>query len=187
MAAPPYVPRSPAEQVRAYRSNPWRPESWLPDRPGDLVDGVDLQPEGEGYGAPGPDQGYMLLLAERFRDELVLAEGESADDALAGAVAVANRRAAIFGRAPIVHDLTIALTAFGFLGEAPPDLVEHRRPLFAEVAHHHHYLERRHLAWLVPEWVLRSTPAQVTEVARRDWRALFEAERSADAPAPPAA
>jgi hypothetical protein len=115
----------------------------------------------------------MLLLAERFEDQLVLAEGEKPEDVLAGAVAVANRRAALFGRAPVVHDLTVALTAFGFLDEAPGDLVAFRGPLFAEVGHHHHYEERRRLAALVPESALRSTPAQVREIVGRGWRHLF--------------
>jgi hypothetical protein len=170
MSAPQYVPRSPDEPVRAYRSNPWRPESWEPDRPGDLS---GPQPSGALFGDPGPDQGYMLLLAQRFEDQLVLAEGEKPEDVLAGAVAVANRRAALFGRAPVVHDLTVALTAFGFLDEAPGDLVAFRGPLFAEVGHHHHYEERRRLAALVPESALRSTPAQVREIVGRGWRHLF--------------
>ena len=72
-----------------------------------------------------------------------------------------------------MHDLTIALTIWGFLGEAPDDLVQLRRPLFEEVWHPHHYAELRQLVDLVPEDSLRLTPAQVTDEHRADWRSLL--------------
>jgi hypothetical protein len=145
----------------------------MADRPADLPHG---QPEGRRFGNQGPDQGYALLLAERFHGKLTLAPGEHERDALAGAVGVALKRASLFGRAPILHDLTIALTIWGFLGEAPDELVALRRKLFEEVAHPHHYPEQRRIADLVPAEVLRQTPAQVAEAARRDWRSLLAAE-----------
>lgn len=184
MAAPEFVPPIPADEVRVYRSNPWRPDGWVPDRPAEL-DG--WQPDEPGFGNPGPDHGYSLLLARRFEDRLVLTEGEKARDVLRGATAIANRRSAIFARGPMVHDLTLALTVFGFLGEAPDDLVELRKPLFAEVDFHLHYQERRRLAAMVPEWVLRRSHHEVAELAARDWRILFSAEAPPAAPAPPAA
>jgi hypothetical protein len=145
----------------------------MADRPADLPTG---QPEGERFGKQGPDQGYALLLAERFHGKLTLTAGEHERDALAGAVAVALKRASSFGRAPILPDLTVALSIWGFLSEAPDELVVLRRKLFEEVAHPHHYAELRHIADLVPEAVLRQTPAQVAEVARRDWRDLLSVE-----------
>lgn len=115
----------------------------------------------------------MLSLARRFEGALTLTDGEHQRDALAGAVAVALKRASLFGRAPVVHDLTVALTIWGFLGEAPAPLVELRRPLFEEVWHPHHYAELRRIVDLVPEASLRLTPAQVTDAHRADHRGLL--------------
>jgi hypothetical protein len=137
------------------------------------------QPRGERLGNQGPDQGYMLSLARRFEGKVTLRPGEHEKDALAGAVGVALKRASLFGRAPVVHDLTVALTIWGFLGEAPDDLVELRMPLFEEVWHPHHYDELRQLVDLVPEAALRLSPAQVAEVHRADWRSLLGAPSTA--------
>ena len=81
----------------------------------------------------------MLSLARRFEGKLTLTPGEHEKDALAGAVGVALKRASIFGRAPVIHDLTVALTIWGFLDDVPRELVELRRHLFEEVSHPHHY------------------------------------------------
>src|SRR5690606_35188820 len=119
MAAPEYVPQPKDDAPRTYESPPWRPESWFADRPADL-DGP--QPYGPRLGYPGPDQGYALKLARRFEGKLVLTPGEDEEDAIIGCVEVANKRASLFGRAPIVHDLTVAFALWGFLSEADPEL-----------------------------------------------------------------
>ena len=170
MAAPEYVPVDRTRPIRAYASPPRRPDPWLATRPGELTLG---QPHGAQLGNQGPDQGYVFSLVRRFEGKLTLTPGEHERDALAGAAAVALKRASLFGRAPVVHDLTVALTIWGFLGEAPPELVAVRKPRFEEVAHPHHYAEQRHVADLVPDTVLRMTPAQVTEAYRSDWRSLL--------------
>ncbi len=115
----------------------------------------------------------MLSLARRFEGKLTLTPGEGDRDALAGAVGVALKRASLFRRAPVIHDLTIALTIWGFLGEAPGELVEQRKHLFEEVSNPHHYGEARRIVDLIPDEVLRMSPAQVTEAHRRDWRSLL--------------
>jgi hypothetical protein len=153
VAAPEYVPVDTTTRPRTYGSPPRRTAPWVADRPGEIV--AAGQPSGPMLGNQGPDIGYALRLAESVRDTLVLAEGEHADDVLAGCVEVATKRASIYGRAPVIHDLTYALTIFGFTSEASDDLVAFRRPLFAEVAHPHHYAERRRIADLVGEDVLR--------------------------------
>jgi hypothetical protein len=173
MAAPEFVPRPKDEKARVYESPPWRNESWTADRPADLRDG---QPLGPGMGYPGPDQGFVLKLARRFEGRVALAEGEREDDVLAGASAIALRRASLYGRGPVIHDLTVALRVFGFLpdgGEAPADLIELRRSRFEGVADAHHYAHLRALVDGVPEWVLRSSPEQVRTLARQDWRATL--------------
>ena len=70
-----------------------------------------------------------------FRDRLHLAPGESADDALAGCFAVGGPPGGSFGRAPVIYDMELAYTVWGYLGDAPPDLVEFRADLFPGAAH----------------------------------------------------
>lgn len=174
MAAPDYVPTPTDDKARVYTSPPRRPDSWCADRPAEL-DG--RQPQGARLGNPGPDQGYALKLAEQFRGKLVLTAGEHEDDALAGCLALAMRRSALFGRAPMIHDITLALNLWGFLAEPASELAAARRDAFAGVASSHHYMERRALVDSVPDEVLRLTPAEVGAlVAAEPARVLAMAE-----------
>jgi hypothetical protein len=172
MAAPDYVPLKPTDAPRAYSSPPRRPESWRAERPGELVEG---QPRSTRLGNQGPDQGYALKLVRLFHDKLHLTEGEHREDAEVGCIGVALKRASIFGRAPVVHDLTIAFTVWGFLDESPAkELVQVRRALFAEVRHPIHYAQQRAIVDAVPESTLRMTPEAVAEGYQRDWRSLLQ-------------
>jgi len=110
-------------------------------------------------GDPGPDAGYALRLARAFHDRLVVGPADSVHDVVAGCVAVAMRRASEFGRGPVVHDLTVAFTLWGFLAPAPADLIDVRSRVFASVAMVHHYVERRALVDSVPDELLRLSPA----------------------------
>ena len=147
------------------------PGSWAPDRPGEIE---GFQPEGPRLGAQGPDQGFALHIAAQLRPKLRLQPGENADDVIQGCLGVALRRASIFSRAPVVHDLTIAFTIWGFYDATPPaELVELRKPLFEGlrlVAHH--YTEALVVADMAPESTLRMTPAQVADAYPADWPAL---------------
>ena len=167
MTQPSYVPITEADQVRpAYRLR--TPSQWRAERVADLR--TPGQPRGQDLGVPGPDQGYALLLAERlFKDRLVLTPGISAVDAIVGAAAVAGARAALFGRAPVAPDVETALVLFGFLGDAPDDLVAWRTPLF-QAASHHYELQRR-IVEAVPEPTLRLTPEQV-HAQLANWRSM---------------
>ena len=140
-------------------------------RPGELH---GPQPHGTRLGSQGPDQGYAFVLAHRFEGRLYLTDGEHEVDAIAGCTGVALKRASIFGRAPVMHDLTVAFTVWGFLREAPDDLVELRKPLLAEVANPHHYPEQRRIVDMVPDEALRQSPQQVAEAHLRDWRSLLD-------------
>jgi hypothetical protein len=155
---PSFVPIVEADQVRpSYRLNV--PRIWTQSRPSE-VRGTS-QPEGRLLGKPGPDQGFALKLARRFEARLVLTEGDSTEDAIAGCTGVAMRRCAHFGRAPAVYDLEFAFTLWGFLGGAPADLVEARSPLFRSAAHH--YLAQRAIADSVQDEALRLTPDAVAD------------------------
>jgi len=153
MTAPSYVPQPAVRSTqRAYSSPRRRLGSWHADRPGEVTEG---QPRGERLGSQGPDQGYALRLAHGFTTQLQLGTGEHTADVIAGCVSVALKRAALFGRAPMVSDLELAFGIFGFLDEVPTgERLDERRSLFAEASHHHHYAEVRRIADQVPEGVL---------------------------------
>ena len=145
----------------------------MAERPGELVD--TGQPRADRLGNQGPDQGYALKLLRQFVGKLRLADGELVEDAQAGCIGVALKRASIFGRAPVVHDLTIAFCVWGFLEDAPAqELVEIRRSMFAEVHNPHHYAEQRAIVDAVPESTLRMAPAAVAEAHRSNWRSLLD-------------
>ncbi|MCU1462759.1 MAG: hypothetical protein JWO37_2834 [Acidimicrobiales bacterium] len=166
MAAPEYVPVALADLPRPTEALP--PDSWRAERPGDLV----FQPRGPRFGTPGPDQGYGLKLAKRFVDQLQLQPGEHADDVVAGGLGVGLKRAAIFGRAPVIHDFELAYGMFGFLDEAPADLVEFRTHLFAGAAHH--YWDQREICDTVPDETLPLSPAAArARVTSGEWRSLL--------------
>jgi hypothetical protein len=129
---------------------------------------------GPQLGRPGPDQGFALHLVRVFEDRLVVRPPESREDAIEGCVGVALARASLFGRAPVVHDLTVAFTIWGFLDEHPPaDLVMHRRRYFEGVANPHHYVALRTLVDAVPDDSLRKTPGEVTRLHGASWRSLL--------------
>jgi hypothetical protein len=171
MAAPKFAPVSPTDDPRSYSSPDHVPKAWTPDRPGE-IDG--FQPSGARLGYQGPDQGFGIKIANTFRSRLQLASGESADDAVTGCLGIGLRRASMFSRAPVVHDFTIAFTAWGFLDPTPPaELVAVRRPLFLGLGHGaHSYGDQRDLVDRIPESTLRMTPQQVAAAYPGSWRDL---------------
>lgn len=176
MAAPEFVPLKPNDRPRAYTSPPGRDDAWHPGRPAELVtNGGQPDSDSGRMGAPGPDQGYLLSLVPLLRSELHLVGTEQVADAEAGGVAVALKRASLFGRAPVVHDLRVAYTVWGFLDAvAPADLVAERTARFEGVhLTAHHYPELRAVADAVPESTLRLSPAEAASSHGTDWRSLL--------------
>ena len=171
MAAPKFAPVSPVDDARGYGSPDHVPDAWMPDRPGDIR---GFQPEGARLGYQGPDQGFALKIANGLRKDVHVLPGEHIDDVVQGCLGIALRRASMFSRAPVVHDLTVAFTIWGFLDPAPPaDLVGERGSLFAGVANvGHHYDEARALVDMVPEATLRMTHQQVAAAYPARWREL---------------
>jgi hypothetical protein len=170
MSAPKHAPTPVLDEVRTYSSPDVVPAPWSNDRPTDIE---GFQPTGERLGYQGPDQGYGLMLANRLRHRIHTAGVVSVDDAVRGCLNIALKRASLFGRAPVIHDLTIAFTMWGFFDANPPvDLVARRNELFAGVGSVHHYKEGRAIADLVPETTLRMTPAAVSASWTAAWRTL---------------
>lgn len=168
MAAPKFAP---VTDQPYYTSPDVVPAPWTPDRPG-VIDGP--QPVGPRLGAQGPDQGYGLRLAKRLAPTLQLQPGERVDDAVRGCLGIALRRASLYSRAPVIHDVRLAYTIWGyFLGDPPADLAARRKELFEGVGNvNHHYAEGRLIADLVPEATLRLTPEHAAARMPGGWREL---------------
>ena len=160
MPTDPYVPRKLEDEPRqlpnlapGVKIPPAK--SWRANRPGDLPAG---QPHGKLLGSPGPNVGYALTLANRGRDKLTLAPHEHPDDAIAVVAELAMKRAASYGRAPVMADVDVARTLLGYMGDAPEDFAQWR----AHAVHgaHHHYDVRRAIVDAAPLDVIRLRPDQ---------------------------
>lgn len=174
MSAPQYVPMSPVAQVRSYTSPPRRPEPWTKDRPSEIE---ARQPHDDRLGVTGPDPGYALTMAARYAGKVLLQrEGDAKEvDVLRGAAEIAMKRAALAGRAPILADVNVALTVWGFLDASPaPELLRLRRTMFEGV--HHiapHYPLLRELADAVPAEVLALHPGAIKQRHTANWRSCL--------------
>ena len=170
MATDPYVsatlddlPRQDQNLAPGVHYPPAHP--WRSDRPGDHRG----QPPGPLFGVPGPDIGYALLLVERARDRLALAPHEHRADAEAVVGEVAMKRAASYGRAPVMADIECAMLVLGYQGGVDPDFAKWR-VLTVEGAHED-YWRRRAICDAVDLDALRLVPAalapRVVEVRER--------------------
>ncbi|MEI8239820.1 MAG: hypothetical protein WCI22_10390 [Actinomycetota bacterium] len=169
MSAPKFAPTPAVDDSRSYASPPVAPKGWTNDRPG-AFDG--FQPSGEQLGNQGPDQGFALKIAAEYRSRLQLRPGEHSADVVKGCLGIALRRASLFSRAPVVHDLTVAFTIWGYLDANPPaDLVAERGVRFSGLGHGH-YSEARAITDLVPEATLRLTPQQAAVAYPAKWKDL---------------
>ena len=172
MGAPRHVPLSPTNDASVYSSPDVVPLSWKNRRPGDLP---SEQPSGGFMGHQGPDQGFALRLRRAFRDRLRIKEAEHLEDVESGCVQIALKRASIFGRAPVVHDLEIAYRIWGFLDDdADPQLLQERFHRFEGVSESHHYADLRRLVAVVPDETLRMSPEAVEDHYASDWKGLLE-------------
>lgn len=177
MAAPEFVPTKPTDWPRSYGSPPRYDDAWTATRPGELPDRSGQPDVGAGrMGAPGPDQGYVLKLVPLLREQLRLTEGERLADVEAGCVAVALKRASIYGRAPMIEDLKVAYAIWGYTeADAPAELVAERRNRFEGVRlAAHHYPELRAVVDAVPAASLRQMPEAVARRTGEDWRAQLD-------------
>ena len=131
--------------------------SWRADRPGDLH---GAQPEGELLGSPGPNIGYGLTLAARARDRLALAPHEHAEDAVAVVGELAMKRAASYGRAPVMTDVECAMLVLGYQGGADPDFAQWRASAVETAGHD--YARRRVFCDAVDFDALRLMPSALS-------------------------
>ncbi len=171
MAAPQYSRHPSLDTTRVYGSPQHVPEPWSTNRPAEIT---GRQPIGERLGYQGPNQGYVLTLASYLRPKVVVTKNEHVEDALRGCTFIALRRASLFSRAPVVHDLTLALTIWGFMDSAAPaDLIATRAELFSGLDNTlHHYAQGRALADSIPESTLRLSVQQAVAQMPESWRSL---------------
>lgn len=165
MAAPKFVPVATTGAFRGDSSLP-PAEEWTTDRPAEIRGDA---PSGARMGRPGPDQGYAIKLVNLFHGKLHLTGGEHEHDVMEGVLGVALKRAALYGRAPVIHDVQMAFDLFGYMTEgAPSELVSFRSKLFEAAGHH--YEVQRAIADAVPDATLRKPIASVRSVAGSpDW------------------
>lgn len=130
---------------------------WRADRPGDLKGG---QPTGAFLGSPGPNIGYALSLMARARDRMALAPHEHVEDATAVVGELAMKRAASYGRAPVMADVECAMLVLGYQGGVDPDFAKWR--VHAVEGAHEHYPQRRALCDAVDPDALRLAPAALS-------------------------
>jgi hypothetical protein len=169
MPTDPFVSPDPADRPRQQQNLPpgiaLPPANrWSPDRPGDLGPG---QPEGRLFGVPGPNVGYAYTLAERAKDRLQLGEHEHVDDVVPVVAEIAGKRAALFGRAPVIGDIDVAVAILGYDGSAADDFVELRTHLVREAGHD--YSRRRSVVDAVPDRLVRLNQTDVREHVE-EWR-----------------
>jgi len=169
MAVDPYVPTRPEDAPRRSVTIP-PAAGWTAIRPGDLDPAAGPRCTGVLFGTPGPDGGYALTLAARFHDRITPVWPETVHDAEMVGAQVAMRRAGVFGRGPMLVDVELGLSLFGWLGDAPAELVEWRRLAVARIGHD--YPRRIALVEGIPEDVIRSTPDDVRG-RLGDWRRLL--------------
>ena len=119
-------------------------------------------------GRPGPNVGYAYTLAARVRSRLRLSAHEHAEDVIAVLAEIAGKRAALFGRAPVIGDVDVAVELLGYDGTADEAFIELRARLTHDAAHD--YTRRRALVDAVPEELLRLRGSALSERVA-EWRA----------------
>ncbi|MCU1459680.1 MAG: hypothetical protein JWL73_3772 [Actinomycetia bacterium] len=143
-------------------------KSWRADRPGDLPNG---QPSGPLFGDPGPNVGFARTIVARNKDRFDLGPEDHFADAAALVSELGMKRAASFGRAPVLADVERGMHVLGFAGPVTDDV----RAWRSHVIHNadHDYLRRRTVVDSVPiEW-LRGTGTATGDID--EIRALINA------------
>src|SRR3954466_15016943 len=163
MPTDPFVPSELADRPRQQQNlppglAPPPARDWRADRPGDQG-GVPV--EGGLLGRPGPNVGYAYTLAARVKDRLDYSPYEHDVDVIAVTAEIAGKRAACFGRAPVMGDIDVAIALLGYDGLADELFVAQRVRLVREAAHS--YVVRRGLVDAVPENLLRMRMAELLD------------------------
>lgn len=128
--------------------------AWVADRPGDSAG-----PQERRFGDPGPDAGYALALIARRT--LSVIDGEDHHDAQAVVAELAMRRAAVFGRAPMITDVDLAIALLGYDGTADSEFATRRARAVQGAGHD--YPTRRALVDAIPIEALRRSISELNQ------------------------
>ena len=180
MPTDPFVPSEIADLPRQQQNLPPGlatppARDWRADRPGDLGGETAA---GSMLGRPGPNVGYAYTLAARARAALTISPLEHDADVVAVVAEIAGKRAAHFGRAPVMTDIDVAIALLGYDGLVDDDFVDLRARLVHDAAHD--YIRRRELVDAVPEALL---PMRMSELigAVDGWRSQLLRSRAGSA------
>jgi hypothetical protein len=102
---------------------------------------------GASQGAPGPDGGYALRLAEEILSEAHV-DDVGHHDLVTGVAMLAAKRAALAGRGPSKGDVEVACDLFQLRTHADDDVAADRRRRFSGIGHS--YFEQRRFVDDVP-------------------------------------
>jgi hypothetical protein len=172
----PFVPADPADRPRQQQNLPPGTalppaRRWRAERPGDSD---EPSPQGGVFGTPGPNVGYAYTLAERASEHFALAEHERIRDVIPVIAEIAGRRAALFGRAPVMKDVELVSSLLGYDGSADSADERARAQLVHEAGHS--YIRRRAIVESVPEALLRQSRADIGSAGYEWRRSITEAQ-----------
>jgi len=178
MPTDPFVPSELADRPRQEQNlppglAPPPARDWRADRPGDLG---GTPTTGLLVGRPGPNVGYAYTLAARAVGALRISPLEHDVDVIAVIAEIAGKRAASFGRAPVMADIDVAIALLGYDGLVGDDFVALRARLVHDAAHD--YIRRRELVDAVPDTLLPMRMAELISCVE-DWRAQLLATAAA--------
>lgn len=128
------------------------PSGWKSDRPGDTYKERDTDSDVL-LGNAGPNIGYALKLASQKIHGYFLLESEHEHDVKVLLSEIAMRRAANFGRAPIVQDLDFAAHLLGYDKESKSGEDKWRPRLVHGCGHDEH--KRRRIVNSVPDEIIK--------------------------------
>ena len=103
-----------------------------------------------------------------MRDRLVIAPQEHLDDVISVVGGLAMKRAASYGRAPVMPDLECAAIILGYVGQAPREMIEWRSFYVRGAAHD--YALRREICDAVDLDLLRLAPRRARRTRGRGHR-----------------
>ena len=138
MSTDPFVPSPTAAKPRHGQNQPAGiavppAPRWTADRPGEI--GPSGPPASARFGAPAPNAGYALKLAERQSAGWRLGPSEHHEDAVAAVADLAMKRAGSFGRGPAMPDIDVAVALLGYDRACSDDFLERRAHAVHEAAH----------------------------------------------------
>ena len=161
MTQPTFVPIAEADQVRPAR-HLHVPGPWTTSRPAELIV-PDHAPRAPTSGRRGPTRASRSAWRNASSTSSSWARASRSTMCCSASALVASKRAALFGRAPCIYDVRLALDLWGFLDDAPADVRAARRAAFSSISHD--YVAQRALVDSVPEETLRLSPDEAARGA----------------------